>query len=260
MSTKQLTLIALPHFPQVQPGDNLAALIAETLSAANLTLEAGDVLCIAQKVVSKAENRYRVLAEVIPSAEALQLAEEVRKDPRLVELILQESTAVSRTRPNVLITRHRLGFVAANAGIDRSNVLQADLAEEAGRVLLLPVDPDSSASLISNSLREIFNVTTAVVITDSHGRPFRLGTVGVAIGVAGLPALWDKRGEEDLYGYRLRVTEIGFADEIAAAASLLMGQGNEGQPVILVRGLEYPPTPDASTADLIRPPEFDLYA
>lgn len=259
MSNPQLTLIALPHFPHVQPGDDLAQLIAQALHRAELTLQEGDVLCIAQKVVSKAENRYRLLSEVTPSAEAVRLAEETRKDARLVELILQESTAVSRTRPGVLITRHRLGFVAANAGIDRSNVIQEEGLADGERVLLLPVDPDTSAERLSNSLREIFGVNTAVVITDSHGRPFRLGTVGVALGTAGLPALWDRRGESDLYGYRLRVTEIGFADEIASAASLLMGQGDEGQPVILIRGLTYPPTPDASTADLIRPPHLDLY-
>lgn len=258
MSTSQLTLTAVPDFPQVQPGDDLAQLIAQALHTAVLPLQDGDVLCLAQKIVSKAENRFRVLAQVTPSAEALRLADEVNKDPRLVELILQESTAVSRTRPGVLITRHRLGFVAANAGIDRSNVAQTDPENE--RVLLLPEDPDQSARRISAALHELLGVTVGVIITDSHGRPFRIGTVGVAIGTAGLPAVWNKRGDEDLYGYQLRVTEVGFADELASAASLLMGQGNEGQPVILVRGLDYPPTAESRTTDLIRPPELDMYA
>jgi coenzyme F420-0:L-glutamate ligase/coenzyme F420-1:gamma-L-glutamate ligase len=257
MSTNALTLTALPNFPDVQPGDDLGALITAALTTAGLSLREGDILCVAQKIVSKAENRYMRLSEVTPSARALQLADEVRKDPRLVELILQESTAVSRTRPGVIITRHRLGFIAANAGIDRSNVVQDDPEHE--RVLLLPLDPDASARRISEALYESSGVNTAVVITDSHGRPFRIGTVGVAIGSTGLPAVWDKRGAQDRYGYRLRVTEIGLADEVASAASLLMGQGNEGQPIILMRGLDYPFIPESTTAKLIRPAEFDLY-
>jgi coenzyme F420-0:L-glutamate ligase / coenzyme F420-1:gamma-L-glutamate ligase len=261
MSQNQhVSLIAIPNFPDVQPGDDVAQLLSTAVRQANLVLQTGDVLCLAQKIISKAENRYRTLADVTPSAEAEAVAEQVGKDARLVELILGESTAVSRLRPGVLITRHRLGFVAANAGIDRSNALQTDTDPDHERVLLLPVDPDGSAQQVANYLHEEFGVTIAVIITDSHGRPFRLGTVGVAIGATGLPALWDKRGQSDRYGYRLRVTDVAFADEIAAAAGLLMGQGDEGQPAILVRGLNFPPTANSTANELYRPPELDLYA
>jgi coenzyme F420-0:L-glutamate ligase/coenzyme F420-1:gamma-L-glutamate ligase len=250
----QLTLIALPHIPDVQPGNDVAQLILEAIHSAGLTLADGDVLAIAQKIISKAEGRQARLADVEPSSRAIQLAAEVGKDPRLVELILQESTAVSRHRPGVLIVRHRLGFTCANAGIDRSNV---DAGEDE-TVLLLPLDPDASAARLRADLLAATGAVVGVVITDSHGRPFRLGTVGVAIGAAGIPALWDRRGEPDLYGYRLQHTDVGVADEIAAAAGLLMGQAAEGLPVVLVRGLRLPPA-DGRAADLVRPPELDLY-
>jgi coenzyme F420-0:L-glutamate ligase/coenzyme F420-1:gamma-L-glutamate ligase len=185
----------------------------------------------------------------------VEIARETNKDPRLVELILQESQSVSRIAPGVLVVRHRLGFTSANAGIDRSNVEQAG-AEET--VLLLPLDPDASAAHIRQAIWERTGVEVGVVICDSHGRPFRLGTVGVAIGVAGIPALWDRRGDPDLYGYRLQHSDVGVADEIAAAAGLLMGQGAEGLPAVLLRGLDLPDA-DGKAADLIRPWEKDLY-
>jgi len=209
---------------------------------------------VAQKIISKAEGRLIDPAEVEPGDHALELAERVGKDPRLVELILRESDEVSRVRPGVLIVRHRLGFTSANAGIDRSNVGPGD----AERVLLLPLDPDASARRIRATIAGERGVDVGVIITDSHGRPFRLGTVGVAIGVAGLPALWDRRGEPDRYGYRLQHTDVGVADEIAAAAGLLMGQAAEGQPAVLIRGLRLPPG-DGRASDLVRPKELDLY-
>lgn len=253
--TTQLSLIALPHFPEVQPGADLAQLILSALVEADLHLHAGDILAIAQKVVSKAEGRLVDLTMVTPGPTAQRVAAETDKDPRLVELILQESMEISRRKKGVLVVRHRLGFVSANAGIDRSNVPQGATGEW---VLLLPRDPDGSAESIRRSLLQHTGVAVGVVITDSHGRPFRLGTVGVALGVAGIPALWDRRGEADRYGYRLQHTDVGVADEIAAAAGLLMGQAAEGTPVILLRGLQLPARP-GQAGDLIRPPEQDMY-
>lgn len=251
----QLTLTAVPHFPHVQPGDDLADLIIDALQAENINLIAGDVLAVAQKIVSKAEGRLVRLTDVAPSERAYEVAAQTAKDPRIVELILRESEEISRLRQGVLIVRHKLGFTSANAGIDRSNVAQSDENET---VLLLPVDPDRSAAQLQEAIQARLGVQVGVVITDSHGRPFRLGTVGVAIGVAGIPALWDQRGEQDLYGYELQHTDIGIADEIAAAAGLLMGQAAEGMPVVVVRGLNLPYTGGKAT-DLVRPKEMDLY-
>ena len=250
-----ITLSTVPGIPHVHAGDDVAALLLDALGRAGLALQDGDVLAIAQKIVSKAEGRQVRLADVTPSARAVELAGQVGKDARLMELILRESVEVSRLRPGVIIVRHRLGFTSANAGIDRSNV-QTESGEEA--VLLLPLDPDASAVSLCAALRATTGAAVGVVITDSHGRPFRLGTVGVAIGVAGLPALWDRRGEADLYGYRLQHTDVGLADEIAAAAGLLMGQAAEGRPVVLIRGLRLPEAEGRAT-DLVRPPELDLY-
>ena len=254
MNTNHLTLFALPGIPDVQPGDDVGRLLLAALDRAGLAPQDGDVIAVAQKIVSKAEGRLVDLADVEPGERARELAGQTDKDPRLVELILRESEEVSRVRPGVIIVRHRLGFTSANAGIDRSNV--GPDGEE--RVLLLPVDPDASAHRIRNLFIAERGVAPGVVITDSHGRPFRLGTVGVAIGVVGLPALWDRRGEADRYGYRLQHTDVGVADEIAAAAGLLMGQAAEGQPAVLIRGLRLPPI-DGRATDLVRPNDFDLY-
>ncbi len=254
MNTNHLTLIALPGIPDVRPGDDVGRLLLAALDRAGLAPQDGDVIAIAQKIVSKAEGRLVDLAGVVPGERARELARQTDKDPRLVELILRESDEVSRVRPGVIIVRHRLGFTSANAGIDRSNV--GPEGEE--RVLLLPVDPDASAHRIRDLFIAELGVVVGVIITDSHGRPFRLGTVGVAIGVAGLPALWDRRGEADRYGYRLQHTDVGVADEIAAAAGLLMGQAAEGQPAVLLRGLRLPFV-DGRASDLVRPKDLDLY-
>jgi coenzyme F420-0:L-glutamate ligase/coenzyme F420-1:gamma-L-glutamate ligase len=224
------------------------------LVSAEIDLQSGDVIAIAQKIVSKAEGRYIDLATVTPDTRTLDVAAHVEKDPRLVQLILDESDEISRMRPGVLVVRHKLGFVSANAGIDRSNTGQND--EDV--VLLLPVDPDDSAEKIRQTLHQQFGVSIGVVITDSHGRPHRMGTLGVAIGVAGVPALWDRRGEPDRYGRIMQHTDVGVADEIAAAAGLLMGQGAEGNPVVVIQGLQLP-VADGSAGDLIRPKEKDLY-
>ena len=253
--TTELTLTAVRGLPSVQPGDDVSELILAALQSMGKALANGDVLVIAQKIISKAEGRLVQLDAVIPGERAIQIAAETDKDPRMVELILKESTEISRMSRGVLIVRHRLGFTSANAGIDRSNVAQSGEGET---VLLLPLDPDVSASRIRQQIRERCSIEIGVVISDSHGRPFRLGTLGVAIGVAGVPALWDRRGELDQYGYTLQHTDVGVADEIAAAAGLIMGQGAEGQPVVLIRGLELPES-NGRAADLVRSKALDLY-
>jgi coenzyme F420-0:L-glutamate ligase/coenzyme F420-1:gamma-L-glutamate ligase len=250
-----ITLTPIPDIPLVRPGDDLAALIITACERSALAPADGDVVVVAQKIVSKAEGRYLDLAEVRPSARAASLAAEVGKDPRLVEVILRESRRVVRHRPGVLIVEHRLGSVMANAGVDRSNV---DPQMGAEPVLLLPRDPDASAAALRARLAARFQSELAVVITDSWGRAWRRGTVGVALGAAGLPALMDLRGRPDLFGHDLRVTQTGFADEIASAASLVMGQADEARPVVLVRGLAWAGA-DAVAAALIRAADEDLF-
>jgi coenzyme F420-0:L-glutamate ligase/coenzyme F420-1:gamma-L-glutamate ligase len=251
----RLEIIGLPGIPMVQPGDDLDALAISALVDAAIAPEPGDVLVIAQKIVSKAENRFVDLATVRPSAEAETLAEETGKDPRFCEVVLSESKRIVRHRENLIIVEHKLGFVMANAGIDHSNVAPGDGRE---LVLLLPADPDASARAIRDLLVASYQVPIAVIISDSFGRPWRRGTVGVAIGAAGLPSIIDWRGHPDLFGRALEVTETGFADEIAAAASLVMGQADEAMPMVLVRGLNWTAA-DADAAALVRPPEHDLF-
>lgn len=249
-----LTLTPLSGIPPVQVGDDLARLISDALQQASLYLEPGDILVLAQKIVSKAEGRMVDLSTVTPSIEAQELAERTQKDPRVVELILNESVEIVRTRPGLIVVEHNLGFICANAGIDHSNV--GEFADE--RVLLLPEFPDTSAKLISKKLEDSSGTQVGVLIIDSHGRAWRLGTVGVAIGISGLPGLIDLRGEPDMFGRKLKITEVGVADELAAAASLVMGQADEGTPVIHVRGFPYPAR-DASIKEMIRPKDEDLF-
>jgi coenzyme F420-0:L-glutamate ligase / coenzyme F420-1:gamma-L-glutamate ligase len=253
--TREVTLTALSGIKLVEPGDDLGAITVAALRDNGLAPKKGDVLVVAQKVVSKAEGRYVDVATVQPSERAMALAAEVDKDPRFVEVVLSEANRVVRHRPGLLIAEHRLGFVMANAGIDHSNVAAPDGGE---RVLLLPVDPDGSAQALRQHLMEVFGVGIGVIISDSFGRPWRKGTVGVALGAAGLPAFVDLRGHPDLFGRELLVTETGFADEIAAAAGLLMGQADEAMPMVLVRGLTWS-APDLPVAALIRPAEHDLF-
>jgi coenzyme F420-0:L-glutamate ligase/coenzyme F420-1:gamma-L-glutamate ligase len=243
----RLEVVAITGIPVIEPGDDLAALIAAALARVELTLRDGDVLVVASKLVSRAEDRFVDLATVDPSPRARELAATTGKDPRHVEVVLRESAAVSRAAKNVLITRHRLGFVVANAGIDASNV-----RGDGAWVLLLPERPDASAAALASRLG------CAVVISDSFGRPFRLGTVGVAIGCAGLPALFDQRGRRDLFGRALEHTETALADQIAAAADLVAGQAAEGRGAVLVRGLRFPSS-SGGASTLCRVPEEDLY-
>jgi coenzyme F420-0:L-glutamate ligase / coenzyme F420-1:gamma-L-glutamate ligase len=250
-----LEIMPLLGLPLIKGGDDLAGLVASALGTSGISPRAGDVLVVAQKIVSKAEGRIVDLAMIEPSARAVALAAEVDKDPRLVEVILSESVRVVRARRGVLIVEHRLGFVMANAGVDQSNVAPVDGAQ---RVLLLPENPDRSAETLRRKLVSLTGVDIAVVINDSFGRPWRQGTIGVAIGAAGLPALLDLRGRPDLFGRKLEATVVGFADEIAAAASLLMGQADEARPAVLIRGLSWS-APQTTAASLVRPPGEDLF-
>jgi coenzyme F420-0:L-glutamate ligase / coenzyme F420-1:gamma-L-glutamate ligase len=251
----EVRLLAVPGFPLVRKGDDLVGLLLERLTAASLTIEPGDVVVFAQKIVSKAEGRLIDLATIDPSPRAVELSSTVNKDPRLVELILRETKRIVRAAKDVLIVEHRLGFIMANAGIDQSNVAATGSGEFA---LLLPEDPDGSALRFADGLRVHCGHEVPVLIIDSFGRPWRVGTVGVAIGAAGLAATLDLRGRPDLYGRKLRVTVVGHVDEIAAAASLLMGQGAEARPVVLVRGLPES-QPHSSARALLRSVEEDLF-
>jgi coenzyme F420-0:L-glutamate ligase / coenzyme F420-1:gamma-L-glutamate ligase len=248
-----ISLIALAGVPLVQRGDDLAGVLDAALRESGQTLRDGDVLVLAQKIVSKSEGRRFRLADVKPSARAVELARLTGKDERLVELVLSESSEVVRYRKDVLIVEHKLGFVMANAGVDQSNIEDGD-----EWALLLPLDPDASCRKLREAIRDRWGVDVAVVVNDSHGRAFRNGVVGVAIGAAGLPALLDLRGEPDLFGRKLKITEVGYADEIAAAASLVMGQAGGGTPIVLCRGLPVR-SRDGSARELVRPKQMDLF-
>jgi len=252
---RRLELVALEGFPLVEPGAELSRLIVESLRHNGLQLQAGDVLVIAQKIVSKAEGRYVRLADVEPGPEALALAERAGKDPRQVEVMLRESRAVIRARPGVIIVEHRQGYVHANAGIDRSNIPNSP---EGPRVLLLPRDPDASARALRAELAASTGVAPQIIINDSAGRAWRNGTVGIAIGTAGLEPVRNQIGEPDLFGNILQVTEPAVADELAAAASLLMGQSTQGLPVVLARGAGLLPSEEGS-GRLIRDRATDLF-
>lgn len=256
MSAKPSTLdiIALGGVPMVAPGDDLSQVIVDALAASGEQLRNGDVLVLAQKIVSKAEGRIISLSSITPSARAFELGARCDKDPRLVELILSEAKEVMRVRKGVLIVRHRLGLVLANGGIDQSNIDQ----QGEPLALLLPEDPDGSCSRIRAHLRARTGVDVPVVMIDSLGRAWRSGTTGTAIGVSGMAALLDLRGAPDLHGRPLQTSELGLADEVAAAASLAMGQADEGRPVVLMRGLSYPRR-EGRAAELVRPLELDLF-
>jgi coenzyme F420-0:L-glutamate ligase/coenzyme F420-1:gamma-L-glutamate ligase len=254
-SAGSLSLLALEGLPEVLPGMALAPLIVAALERHSYRPCEGDVLLVCQKIVSKSENRFVALDSVEVSARAQELAAHCGKDPRLVEIILRESSEVVRCAPRVLIVRHRLGHVMANAGVDQSNVPDSHL-----RVLLLPADPDGSAAALREALSRALGLAPAVVITDTFGRPWRQGVCGTAIGAAGIVALLDRRGEKDRVGRELQVTQVAVADGIAAAATLLMGEGAEGRPVVLARGLPGAWRRDsAAAADLLRPLTEDLF-
>lgn len=252
-----ITLTPLQDIPLIRQGDDLADILVKALRATQIVLQDNDILVLAQKIVSKAEGRMVNLIDIKPTQRALELASITGKDPRVVELMLQESSEVLRARPNTIIVEHKLGFVCANAGIDHSNVAGAgDVNEEF--VLLLPRDPDHSAQEIRTKIQATTNKKIGVMIIDSHGRAWRNGTVGICIGLSGIPALIDERGWKDLFGYTLKSTVLGAADELAAAASLVIGQAAEGTPVAHVSGFPYP-LREGSLKELIRPKEQDLF-
>lgn len=251
---RSITYTALPDVPLIQPGDDLVQIIADGVKRAGIEVAVGDVFVLAQKIVSKSENRYVYLDDVVPSARALELAKTVGKDPRHIEVVLSESTEVVRTRKNVMIVAHRLGLVMANAGIDESNIDQGG----GHRVLLLPENPDASCQELKAGLDRRFGVSIGVVMNDSFGRPWRNGVVGVALGSSGIPSIQSMIGEPDLFNRPMQVTEIAIADELAAAGSLVMGQAAEGQPVVHVRGFSSSAPVNAASA-LVRPKEQDLF-
>jgi coenzyme F420-0:L-glutamate ligase/coenzyme F420-1:gamma-L-glutamate ligase len=253
-----LELFPVIGIPLVQPGDSLAQIILRQLQQMGQQLRPDDIIVLAQKVVSKAEGRLVPLATVQPTAEAEALALVVDKDPRVVQVILNDSTAIIRSKRGLLVVEQQAGWICANAGVDRSNVQQGD--DGAEYLALLPVDGDASAERIRQELQAQSGIAPAIIINDSHGRAWRVGTMGVCIGCAGLPPIWDQRGLPDLFGYELHSSEECIADELAAAASLLMGQSNEGQPVIIIRGYRFPAAAQIAPARTIqRPAAMDAF-
>ena len=240
--------------PLIKPGQDLSKELIKAISSESIEVDDGDVIAIAQKIVSKSENRYLDISLLSPSDEAITLSKQIDKDPKFIQAILNESKKVVRYRMGVLIVEHKLGFIHANAGIDRSNIDQ-----EQDIVLLLPEDPDASAKAISKSLSKFFTKNISVIITDTMGRPFRNGIVGFTIGSHNIECLLDERGKKDLYGNKLRVTQIGIADELAAASSLLMGQAAQKKPVILIKGYQFKQNNLSDSQSLIRGEEEDLF-
>lgn len=252
----RLTCTALPGLPLVEPGDDLAAIIVTGLERAEIAAEGGDILVIAQKIVSKAEGRYVSLAHVAPGPRALELAQVTGRDPKIIEVVLSESRDVVRAAPGLLVVEHRLGFVMANAGIDQSNIAHEG---ESDGVLLLPADPDGAAAGLRRDLEARTGAQMGIVINDSWGRPFRMGVTGVAIGAAGIPSFIDLRGQQDLFGRPLQATELAIADELAALGSLVMGQAAEGSPVVHVHGYKPPAGAAVPASALLRPRHMDRF-
>ena len=250
-----LTITALTGMPRVKRGDDLARLLIAALDATGLRPQRRDILVVAQKIVSKSEGAFAELAAQVLTAEATEVAGVVGKDPRLMQAVLSQAREVVRMKKNILIVETHHGFVMANAGVDQSNL---DPADQNARVLLLPTDPDASAAALKARLDAHYGVEIGVVVSDSVGRAWRLGTVGLAIGAAGVPSLWDRRGEPDLSGRKLEVTEVAFADAVAAACVLAMGEGAEGKPAALVRGLDWT-APEKPVKSLLRPRHEDMF-
>ena len=250
---KEIRIMGLETIPIVEEGDDIGALICEAAEREGVGIRDGDIVVISHIIVSRAEGRVVNLSGVVPSEFAKNVAEATGKDPRLVEVVLRESRSIARMGDGHLICETKHGFVCANAGVDRSNVPGED------RVALLPEDPDASARRIRERIRELTGRDVAVIISDTHGRPLRRGTINVAIGISGLEPIWDRRGDVDLFGYTLKVTQVAVADELASAAELAMGQADEGIPVVIIRGYPYRPSDEATARELIRPREQDLF-
>jgi coenzyme F420-0:L-glutamate ligase/coenzyme F420-1:gamma-L-glutamate ligase len=255
VAPKAISIWPLAGLPEIKPGDDLTALLVEAIASAGLHPQAGDIVVVTSKIVAKAQNRFVALAGIEPGARARALAALTGKDARLVQVILHEAREVLRATPHVIIVETRDGLILANAGIDQSNLSSGD---QGVRVLLLPEAPDAAAEALKRTLDARFGTDLGVIISDSAGRPWRLGTVGIGIGAAGVTSLWDRRGETDFTGRKLEVTEVAFADSVASAAVLAMGEGAEGCPAALVRG--YATTaPARPAAHVLRPKPMDLF-
>lgn len=251
-----MRISAIPGIPLIHPGDDLAAILVERLAAQGERLLEGDIVVLAQKIVSKSEGRLVRLADVIPSEESIRIAEITGRDPAVTHVVLGESNEIVRVKRGLLVVEQRNGWVCANAGVDRSNI-EPDADSEV--LALLPLDADASAATLRTRFAELTGVAPAVLIIDSHGRAWRSGTAGVAIGCAGMPPIWDQRGLDDLFGYTLHVSEECIADELAAAASLIMGQSSEGRPAVLIRGYVLPDAPHAPATAIQRPRAMDAF-
>jgi coenzyme F420-0:L-glutamate ligase/coenzyme F420-1:gamma-L-glutamate ligase len=249
-----LSLQTLNEFPLIQPGDNLSSIILESCKHNHFELQDGDIIAIAQKVVSKSEGRYENLLEIKPSQKAFDLGKSLNREPAFIELILNESNEIISTEKNVIIVEHKLGFININAGIDRSNI-----PENKNIVLLLPEDPSLSSQKIYEDISSKTNKNISVIITDSMTRPYRSGVTNFALASANIQSLIDLKGEKDIYGNILQATEIAIADELAAAAGLLMGQGSEGMPIVIIRGFDRTQYAKNDAFDLIVKKEDDLY-
>lgn len=249
-----LLIQALKEFPLIQPGDNLSSIILESCKHNKFILEDDDIIVIAQKVVSKSENRYKNLLEIKPSKQATNLALSLNRDPAFIQLILNESNEIISTDKNVIIVEHKLGFININAGIDRSNI-----PENKNLVLLLPEDPSSSSQKIYEDISSKIKKNISVIITDSMTRPYRSGVMNFALASTNIQSLIDLKGQKDIYGNILQATEIAIADELAAASGLLMGQGNDGIPIVIIRGFDRKHYLKNDAFNLIVKKEDDLY-
>jgi coenzyme F420-0:L-glutamate ligase/coenzyme F420-1:gamma-L-glutamate ligase len=252
-----LTLTPIINIPFIQPGDDVPHILYESVVAQGIHIKSGDIVSVTQKIVSKAENRFVSLSQFVPSEKAKELAKITKKDPRLIELILSESKEIIRAKPNTIIVEHRLGFICASAGVDRSNVSPSS-QEDKEKYLLLPKHPEKSAEKIRDHFFDKTRMEIGVIIIDSHGRPWRYGVVGITIGTVGVPALVDLRGYEDIFNRKLKITQVAAADELAAASSLIMGQANEKIPAVHIRGFPYD-LRESSISELIREKEKDLF-
>ncbi len=252
--TNSIEIIPLENIPLIQPNDDLAKILGDAIERTGKAVKPNDVLVIAQKIISKAENRYVDLDQVTPSPRAIEVAKQCDKDPRVIEVILWDTNEIVRLRPGLIVVEHKLGFISANAGVDRSNVAPDGI----DRVLRLPENPDRSAAQLRSALRDRFKVDLGVIIADSHGRPHRMGTIGVAIGVAGLPGVEDWRGRQDIFGYTLQHTEVGVADQLASAGTLLLGQAAEKIPAVLISGAVFEKR-EGTAKEINRPKEMDLF-
>jgi coenzyme F420-0:L-glutamate ligase/coenzyme F420-1:gamma-L-glutamate ligase len=248
-----VNIIAVENLPLIKRGDDLAELICNAAEKQNMPIQEKDVLVITHVAVSKAEGNVVNLDDVSPSERAKEIAQRTEKEPALVEVILRETKEIVRMRPNSLITETKSGIVCANAGVDRSNI------EGERNIVLLPKDANMSAQKIREKIMELTGYDVAVIVSDTHGRPFRMGEINVAIGVAGIKPIRDRRGEKDLFGYVLKIKQTAVADELASAAELVIGQADEGIPVAIIRGYKYQATENASATELTRPKEKDLF-